>query len=133
MLVTSFSASAANLQGEDETLRFYIGTATSADKGGVFLSSLSLTSGKIAKPQLAAAADRSTFICLHPTQPVLYSVAELNAGEGGGAAIVAWQIEPVSGKLTQINRQLRQRKHIALSAAKGWSARPCVSKHPACG
>jgi len=105
MLVTSFSASAANLQGEDETLRFYIGTATSADKGGVFLSSLSLASGKIAKPQLAAAADRSTFICLHPTQPVLYSVAELNAGEGGGAAIVAWQIEPVSGKLTQINRQ----------------------------
>jgi len=105
LFAMSFSASALNARGDNGAIRFYIGTAANADKGGVFLSSLSLESGEISEPMLAAATDRSTFIWLHPTLPVLYSVAELNAGEGGGAAIVAWEIEPVSGKLTQISRQ----------------------------
>jgi len=90
----------------DDPLRFYIGTAANADVGGIFMSSISLDSGTLAEPKLAAATDRSTFIALHPTEQVLYSVAELNSSDRrGGAGIIAWKIDPVSGSLSEISRQ----------------------------
>ena len=90
----------------DEPLRFYIGTAANSNSGGIFLSSISLETGAVAEPKLAAATDRSTFIAFHPTEQVLYSVAELGSGDGlGGAGIIAWKIDPVTGNLSEINRQ----------------------------
>ncbi len=87
-------------------LRFYIGTAANADRGGIFESAINLETGELASPKLVAATDRATFIWLHPTLPVLYSVAELSEGDGkGGAGIVAWKIEPESGMLTELSRQ----------------------------
>ncbi len=69
----------------DDALRFYIGTATNAALGGgIFQSTLSLSTGKMEQPKLAAATNRSTFLWIHPTLDVIYSVAELSQGEGAG-------------------------------------------------
>lgn len=91
---------------EDNSMGLYIGTAVDAEKGGIFHSTLSTDTGALTKPVLAAATDRSTFIHLHPTLPVLYSVAELNDGEKGkGAGILAWKIDPVTNRLTELSRR----------------------------
>ena len=91
---------------DDAKLHFYIGTATNAETGGIFLSTIELETGALTAPKLVAATDRSTFISLHPSQPVLYSIAELRTGDRGkGGAIVAWKIDSTSGDLTEINHQ----------------------------
>lgn len=98
--------SMSSLLAQDAAIRFYIGTAANSDQGGIFQSSLNSATGALSKPELVAATDRSTFIHLHPTEPVLYSVAELNDGERGkGAGVLAWRIDDKSGKLTEISRQ----------------------------
>ncbi len=105
LCVLACIVTATSLQAADDSIPFYIGTATNADRGGIFISSLSLKTGELSEPKRVAATDRSTFICLHPTQPVLYSVAELNDGVGKGAGILAWKVDPTSGDLTEISRQ----------------------------
>ncbi|HBJ36709.1 MAG TPA: 6-phosphogluconolactonase, partial [Planctomycetaceae bacterium] len=90
----------------EEKLGFYIGTATSEDSGGIFQSEIDLESGVVQPPTLATPASRTTFIWLHPSENVLYSVAEVR-GETGEKmpAIAAWKIDAVDGKLTKINHQ----------------------------
>ena len=91
----------------EDSIRFYIGTATNANQGGgIFQSTLSLADGKMATPQLAAGTSRSTFLCFHPTLDVLYSVAELSQGDGAGKpAVIAWKVNGESGALTEIGNQ----------------------------
>jgi 6-phosphogluconolactonase len=96
----------SSLSAEDGAIRFYIGTAVNADRGGIFESTLTPETGALSAPKLVAPTDRSTFIHLHPSLAVLYSVAELNDGEQGkGAGVLAWKIDDKSGSLTEISRQ----------------------------
>lgn len=91
----------------DDSIRFYIGTATNAAQGGgIFQSSLSAASGNMTEPKLAAATNRSTFLWIHPTLDVIYSVAELSQGDGAGKpAVIAWQMDKQTGALTEFGHQ----------------------------
>ncbi len=89
-----------------EKLAFYIGTATSDDEGGIHYSQIDLDDGSLAPPQLATPAKRTSFIWLHPTLDVLYSVAEVEPpGEEKHPACVAWQRDPTDGTLSLLNYQ----------------------------
>lgn len=90
----------------EDKLAFYVGTATSEDSGGIFQSQIDLETGTVNQPTLATAASRTTFIGLHPTQNVLYSVAEVR-GESGEKipAIASWKMNASDGKLTKVNHQ----------------------------
>jgi len=91
-----------------EKLAFYVGTATSEDAGGIFLGQIDLETGVVEQPTLATAASRTTFIWLHPTENVLYSVAEVRGDAGEKMpAIAAWKID-ADGKLTKINHQFAE-------------------------
>jgi 6-phosphogluconolactonase len=107
-MVVAFVFGSSHSFGQDQKLRFYIGTTVNAKAGGgIFLSDIDLSSGQLSEPVLAAATDRSTFLYLHPSLPVLYSVAELNNGDGGGkgAGVISWKIDSNSGMLTEFSRQ----------------------------
>ncbi len=110
LLLTTLVLSAMFAQSRsgnaEEKLAFYVGTATNEDSGGIFQSQIDLKTGVVDQPTLAAAASRTTFIWLHPSANVLYSVAEVR-GETGEKlpAIAAWKINAADGKLTKINHQ----------------------------
>lgn len=96
----------ARLGHAGEKLAFYIGTATSEDTGGIFQSAIDLETGLVEPPTLAVPASRTTFIWLHPSAKVLYSVAEVQDDAGNKLpAVVAWNINPADGRLTRINYQ----------------------------
>lgn len=89
-----------------DKLAFYIGTATSEDVGGIFQSTIDLETGVVEQPTLATPASRTTFIWLHPTEKVLYSVAEVQDEAGKKLpAIAAWKMNPDDGKLTRLGHQ----------------------------
>jgi 6-phosphogluconolactonase len=89
-----------------DQLAFYVGTATTDESGGIFQSQINLNDGTVTPPTLAVAASRTTFIWLHPTENVLYSVAEVRSADGAKQpGVVAWAINPDDGKLSQINHQ----------------------------
>jgi 6-phosphogluconolactonase len=89
-----------------DKLAFYIGTATSEDVGGIFQSTIDLETGVVEQPTLATPASRTTFIWLHPSEKVLYSVAEVQDDAGKKIpAIAAWKMNPDGGRLTPINHQ----------------------------
>ena len=105
-LILSAMFAQVRLGNAGEKLVFYVGTATSEDAGGIFQSQIDLETGVVAKPMLAVAASRTTFIWLHPTENVLYSVAEVLSETGEKMpAIAAWKINAGDGKLTKINHQ----------------------------
>ncbi len=96
------SNSAAN-----DSIRLYIGTGATADQGGgIYQCTLSLADGKLSQPELAVATSRSTFLWFHPSQDLLYSVAELSQGEGGAQpAVIGWTIHPTNGSLKEHSSQ----------------------------
>lgn len=97
-----------NSGNASEKLAFYVGTGTSEDSGGIFLGQIDLETGVVQQPTLATAASRTTFIWLHPTENVLYSVAEVHGDAGEKKpAIAAWKID-ADGKLTKINHQFAE-------------------------
>jgi 6-phosphogluconolactonase len=97
-----------NSGNASDKLAFYVGTATSEDSGGIFLGQIDLETGVVRQPTLATAASRTTFIWLHPTENVLYSVAEVRGDAGEKKpAIAAWKID-ADGKLTKINHQFAE-------------------------
>jgi len=94
------------VNGADESIGFYIGTGTDETDGGVFLSELNPQTGVIATPELAAPANRCTFLALHPTKPILYGVAETYANDPvDSVGIVAWKMDPATKSLTKLNHQ----------------------------
>lgn len=105
-LVLSVMTAHVRQGSADDKLAFYVGTATPEESGGIFQSQIDLTTGTVEQPTLATAAGRTTFLWLHPTEKVLYSVAEVRGGTGEKVpAIAAWKINPADGKLSKINHQ----------------------------
>lgn len=84
-------------QGMGSPRWVFLGTDTGA---GIFRVPWDARSGTLGKPVLAAPAVRPTFLALHPSLPVLYSV---NEGSGQEAALSAFAVDVSSGTLTPIN------------------------------
>ncbi|MFG6412579.1 lactonase family protein [Roseateles sp. DC23W] len=87
-----------------ETL-VYIGTDTGGTSQGIYVSTLDEASGALSTPRLAAAIGNPGFLAMHPSRPVVYSVAASRAADG------RWQEEVVAfavqqdGSLIRINAQ----------------------------
>ncbi len=99
-----------NARAEPEVFRAYVGTYTSGggEKGskGIYLMELDLRSGTLGAPELAAEAIDPSFLAVHPSRKFLYAVSERSEVDGRpGGAVLAFDIDPSTGKLTALNQQ----------------------------
>jgi 6-phosphogluconolactonase len=84
----------------------YFGTYTGAKSKGIYVSRFDSTAGRLTEPQLAAETRNPSFLAVHPTEPFLYAVGEVNDTQGKRAgAVSAYTVDPKTGKLTSLNQQ----------------------------
>ena len=87
-------------------MRVYFGTYTRGkDSQGIYTCLMDAKTGKLHSLELAAEADNPSFVALHPSKPLLYSVGEVDDYEGKSAgSVCAFEIDESTGKLQLINR-----------------------------
>lgn len=84
----------------------YFGTYTGAKSKGIYRSRFDSATGKLTDAQLAAETRNPSFLALHPRGNVLYAVGEVDNALGKRAGVVvAYGIEPTTGKLTLLNEE----------------------------
>ena len=72
----------------------YIGTYTGGESQSKGIYVASWADGKLGPPQLAGRFQRPSFLVLHPTRPLLFSVAEVSDFDGQPAGgVVGWAIQ----------------------------------------
>lgn len=89
---------AAAEEAAAKSLFVYIGTYTNGPDEGIFLLRLHGDDGRLEYLGLAGHAKSPSFLAIHPSKPLLYTV-----GEGGPGTINAFAIDPATGKLAFIN------------------------------
>ena len=91
---------------QSKLFRVYIGTYTSGDSQGIYLSELDTETGILAPPQLVAETENPSFLALTPSASYLYAVNETTDFKGEAAGSVsAYAVDSKSGKLTFLNQQ----------------------------
>jgi len=87
-------------------VRVYIGTYTRGVSKGIYLAQLDTRNGALSQPVVAGEAINPSFVALHPTRDLLYSVGEVGdfAGRKSGA-VNAFRVDPQTGLLTFLNAQ----------------------------
>jgi 6-phosphogluconolactonase len=86
--------------------RVYIGTYTGGPSEGIYQLRLNAETGEIENLGLAGAVDNPSFLALHPSLPVIYSVGQvLDTDDVRKGMVCAFAIEPDDGALTPLNRQ----------------------------
>lgn len=82
----------------------YIGTYTKQSKG-IYAWRFRPATGELIELGLAAETPNPSFLAIHPNRRFLYAVSEISNYEGQKAgAVSAFSIDPVTGKLTFLNR-----------------------------
>ena len=87
-------------------LRVYLGTYTTGNSRGIYLSELDLATGALSDPRLVAESENPSFLAIHPTKRFLYAVNEV--GDYGGVqsgAVSAFAIDSATGDLSFLNQQ----------------------------
>jgi 6-phosphogluconolactonase len=79
----------------------YTGGKGAVVSKGIYRSKLDAKSGKLSEPEVAAEMGSPSFVAVHPTGKFLYAVGE-GGGKGGGP-VVAFALDPKTGKLTKLN------------------------------
>ncbi|MGQ3055517.1 MAG: lactonase family protein [Roseateles sp.] len=87
-----------------ETL-VYFGTETGGASKGIYVSTLDETSGALTPPRLAAAIGNPGFLAMHPSRPLVYSVAAGKAADGAWKEEVAAFAVQADGSLVLLNSQ----------------------------
>jgi 6-phosphogluconolactonase len=107
--LAAFLAAAASVAAAADGTHFvWFGTYTGGNAGseGIYVARFDAAQGTLSAPILAASATNPSFLALHPTQPVLYAVAESSGGAGESAgAVVAFAIDEATGRLHRLNEQ----------------------------
>ena len=88
--------------------RIYIGSYTNGDSisEGIYTCLVNDETGELSEPVLAAKTDNPTFLGIHPSRPLLFSVSELDDFQGKSqGAINVFRIRGDSGELEFINQQ----------------------------
>ena len=85
-----------------ETL-VYFGTNTSGESKGIYVSTLDETTGALSPPRLAAAIGSPGFLAMHPSKPLVYSVAANRASDGAWKDEVAAFAVQEDGRLALLN------------------------------
>lgn len=83
---------------EAQVLRVYIGTY--AD--GIYLMTFDPETGRLESRGRACETEAPSFLALHPSAPLLYSVGETGRPEG---TVSAWRIDEATGRLALISVQ----------------------------
>src|SRR6476620_3199320 len=60
----------------------YFGTYTGEKSKGIYVSHMNPTTGQLTPPELAAETTSPSFLAVHPTRNLLYSVNEVNTLDG---------------------------------------------------
>lgn len=93
LLATHFDIQLLSAQGNMKTIPFYIGTYTSGSSKGIHRSELNLADGTMSAPKLVAELENPTFLAVHPTADVLYSISEVRrGGKRENAQVMAYKI-----------------------------------------
>lgn len=85
-----------------ETL-LYVGTNTSGDSQGIYVATLDEATGALSPPRLAAAIGNPGFLAMHPSKPLVYSVAAGKAADGSWKEEVAAFAVQDDGRLALLN------------------------------
>jgi 6-phosphogluconolactonase len=84
----------------------YIGTYTGEKSKGIYVTRMNPATGELTAPELAAETPSPSFLAVHPSRNLLYSVNEVNTFQGKPAgAVTAFSIDRATGKLTLLNQQ----------------------------
>ncbi len=87
------------------SLLLYIGTSGPKAQG-IFCSRFDPVSGSLTSPKLASKVSGASFLAIHPSYKFLYSVGQAEDATGTKfGALLAYSIDPQSGKLEALNHQ----------------------------
>jgi len=102
-------------------MRVYIGTYTNKGSKGIYVTELDLATGALTPPRLAATTDNPTFLAIDAGGKFLYAAGgAMKVEDKRMGAVTAFAIDPVTGALTQLNRQSSGGSgpcHVVLDAA----------------
>ena len=102
---SAFQATAQPSPSSTEML-VYFGTYTGEKSKGIYVSRMNPTTGQLTPPELAVETTSPSFLAVHPTRNLLYSVNEVNALDGKPTgAVSAFSIDRATGKLTLLNQE----------------------------
>jgi 6-phosphogluconolactonase len=105
------AASGANTA--DKTAEWvYIGTHGAAKSDpdsqrslqGIYVARFDIRTGKLSEPQLQVQLPRATWLTSHPRLPIIYTAADSGPGSSAESNIVGFEVEPASGKLSQLGQ-----------------------------
>jgi len=91
----------------------YVGTrgagSSDQDSGaqspqGIYAARFDTRTGRLCAPELRVALQRATWLVSHPRVPVIYTAADAGGGPSAQSNILAFEVDPASGKLTQLNQ-----------------------------
>ena len=71
---------------------------------GIYAARLSAKTGHLSLMGITAELQRATWLVLHPSLPVIYSVADSGGGLQADSNIVSFAIDTASGKLQMLNK-----------------------------
>ncbi|RXK56376.1 lactonase family protein [Oleiharenicola lentus] len=86
-------------------MHLYLGTSTSEGGPGILTATFDADTGTVGELRLAATVVQPGFFALHPTRPILYSTIQTGAPGDAAGAVVAFTIDPATGKLAELGRR----------------------------
>ncbi len=93
LFATSYATDQLTAEEKMKSIPFYIGTYTSGSSKGIHRSELNLADGTMSAPKLVAELENPTFLAVHPTADVLYSISEVRrGGKRENAQVMAYKI-----------------------------------------
>ena len=107
------AAAAVGANADDKTTEWvYIGTHGAAKSDpdsqrsvqGIYAARFNIRTGELSPAQLQVQLPRATWLTAHPRLPVIYTAADAGPTSAAESNIVGFEIEPASGKLTQLGQ-----------------------------
>lgn len=105
VLVLGCAASASAAPAAPDAYWVYIGTFSSGQGQGIYVSRLDLQSGSLSEPRLVADAVEPNYLALHRKLPILYAVAGSRPPEKRQSGLaMSFKINAETGELHPINQ-----------------------------
>jgi 6-phosphogluconolactonase len=105
----SLAAVVAVAANADEKANEWVYVGTRGDGGehspqGIYAARFNARTGQLSPPELQVRLPRATWLVRHPRLPVIYTAADASTGSSAESNILGFEVEPASGKLTQLNQ-----------------------------